>query len=350
MELQILKSSILTLMIMVFAGASLAVTHVVSTDAEFLAATLAAVDGDLVILVPGQYETSGNFTALVTIQGLTGDPEDVYLLVSDTATDSFVDVSGSGGEHSLQLEGLTIRSTFFGSLLDVYSTSVEIRNCIFEGNGGIDNGGVLNARQCNVLVEDSTFRSNASYYSGGAIYVEEGDLNISGCLFSDNRSGAHGGALGVEAGSLTMNDCTFRANSSDQTGGGLFLKNATGTIANSTFEENESTSGGGGLSIGSGSSVEVTGCEVIGNGSHTLAGGVQITGASYAVLSYCIILGNDLFNVGDGSLQLNSSALFHCCEMDLQYWTIAGEAEFNNEGCIVATQQESFDSFKAMYR
>lgn len=52
----------------------------------------------------------------------------------------------------------------------------------------------------------------------------------------------------------------------------------------------------------------------------------------------------------DGLVEDYSSALLHCCEMDEEYWTINGEVEIDNEGCVVATQLETFDSLKALNR
>ncbi len=352
MSLQFLRNSVLIILIMTIAGVSFAATHVISTNEELLEATQTAVDGDLVLFLTGEYETVGQFTALVTLRGDTGDPEDIVVAMAEDSW-GLVDVSGSSGDFSLRLESITFRSPdSWEALLDVFSASVVIQDCIFENIGAFQNGAVLSARSCDVLVENSSFRYNSvpSSCTGGAIYLDEGSLNITGCSFSENYGGEDGGAMALEGCSLSMADCSFSGNQTMIHGGGLYLSGVTGTIVDSTFENNIGMVAGGGLAVEGGSSIDMARCVITGNGSYTVGAGIYITGASYAALSYCQILENNHFSYSDGLVEEYSSALLHCCEMDEEYWTINGEVEIDNEGCAVATQLETFDSLKALYR
>lgn len=106
-----------------------------------------------------------------------------------------------------------------GGLLN-YQETLQVRNCIFDGNGATVGGGAVLNLQANPSFERTIFRHNYSEGSGGAIWNHGGQPHIENTVFWNNlASGGNGGAIhnysdtGDSPASPIVVNCTFQANS-----------------------------------------------------------------------------------------------------------------------------------------
>ena len=124
-------------------------------------------------------------------------------------------------------------------------TGVDITQCSFEDNSGI-NGGAAYVDLQKGLVSDCNFTNNKASGDGGAMYSTSRTGTASNCNFQNNTAQNYGGALYWNGFPGTVSDCRFVKNSANE-GGAVYWKSAAGVIDNSIFENNTATDKGGAI-------------------------------------------------------------------------------------------------------
>ncbi len=197
---------------------------------------------DLSLCNPDLYPTV--FTGDADGNGTVGEGDGAFAYVSSgnirfdniTFKDFYLSKSGA---NALGGKG----SAVFGINGPYLSTSVECRNCIFEGNvnavndnAGREGGPCAFVSQGYFKAYNCVFRNNSANSRGGAVRTNErlGVLFLDRCLFTGNTltGGSFGSAIQCSAGEVCMNNCTLVGNSgtgSTLNGGGAFL------VVNSTI-------------------------------------------------------------------------------------------------------------------
>lgn len=338
----------MVILLTLISGVSQAETFLVTTDSEFIEAVDACAEGDTILMAPGEYLADVTITRGITLRGQTGTPEDV-IISRVAAITSLIDISGGIGVH---LEGLWIREHFeMAPLVDVFSTSLIVRDCRFGSNGAIESGGAIGARSSILVLENSTFEDNSSFsVGGGAIQLVDCRLKMSNCKLTNNHADRCGGALYMDGGTLDMNDCYFSDNNAGDNGGGLELRTVKSVIVGCRFEENSSYNTAGALHVWAGSFLEMSNTEIVGNYTQLRSGGMVVKGATTVILSDCTFEDNEGPFSDDGNIGSYCSALFKCCYLDLDQWIFSGTVEFDDSGCQVSTRQQTLGGLKAMYR
>ncbi len=109
-----------------------------------------------------------------------------------------------------------------GRILSVFSTSVTLKNIIFQ-----------NGKMSDV---------------GAAVWSEDGSLTIINCTFINNQA-AYGGAFYAPVGGNTIINCTFESNTATQSGGAININKNKNTIINNTFKSNIANINNGGAIV-----------------------------------------------------------------------------------------------------
>lgn len=170
-----------------------------------------------------------------------------------------------------------------GAIHPFPNTSREnvIRNCVFENNVALENGGALSNVEGEV--RDCRFVDNDALSRGGAIHTES--MEFLQCSLEDNRSG-EGGAVFTTDGEFT--GCRFVGNSASLTGGAVFVTD--GVFTDCRFEGNTAGQTGGAVT---GGAVEMLGCGVFGNSCQGSGGAISATyNWTGILLRYSVIQGN----------------------------------------------------------
>ena len=149
---------------------------------------------------------------------------------------------------------------------------IEIRDCLFENNYGIEFGGAMTIGNSNVLLEDCVFQDNEvalnTIGAGVFFYQNSGNIfpnprvDVKRCEFKNNIGGGGSGIMMnnfYEGSEIYVDSCYFFQNSGyyngfgggaginvqnyeDNFGGGT--PSLSASVSNSTFEENEGDYGG----------------------------------------------------------------------------------------------------------
>ncbi len=263
--------------------------------------------------IDGDGTSFGNSYTIVYVQNAT----------SPTLLDGFIVQDGNANDVSAG-----IRGSYGGGLLnyaDVSRTShIEIRNSIFQTNGGINGGAIGNYSnafdsKASIKVVNTQFLNNTATSQGGAIY-NNGSQSASfegifiDCEFSNNLAQTDGGAICSNASGnglveLTMEGCQFLSNrTTTGSGGGIYhISNADGTvnctITNSKFDDNRCGQYGGGISAFNSDGKTVT--TLITNSIFTdnfskAGGGIYSLGAGRGTVDYTIV--NSVFYKNDANI------------------------------------------------
>lgn len=230
--------------------------------------------------------------AHVTIlSGELGDPED--------PTDNSYHIlrAFSGNTATSGVDGFTIRAGYAlggnergaAALLD--SGSPVFRNCRFENNFSIDDGGAVHGSGSPLFI-DCVFVGNETGgqgAGGGAIYCS-GSLTLESCAFLDNVSGRSGGAFwGMN---VVMTDCTFDGNVSEGSGGALQGAGSLLRAFGCVFANNSTISNDGGAISSSATEALIIDCAFSGNSAFVEGGAISRENGESATLIGCRFVGN----------------------------------------------------------
>ncbi len=271
------------------------------TIAEAIAA---AEDGGIIQLADATYfEGIDLGSKNLTIQGDVENPTDVIL--DGVALNRSI-ISITGGQTDAAIRGVTIRNGNSGTPLPgesdslagggvwVLNSAVVIEHCVIDSNRA-DFGAGLYAKNASGIIRNTSFAGNFAMVGGGGMFLFNSSISVEDCKIEFNTAASDGGGAKIVLGTSTLEGCTIEGN-----------------VAN----------GGGGLTWSPSASSEpllLTGCQIIGNGSTTWAGGIASQpGLPPVILSQCVLCGNvsgdpstnqffgEVQNAGDSEICLNS--------------------------------------------
>ncbi|MGZ5552312.1 MAG: choice-of-anchor Q domain-containing protein [Chthoniobacterales bacterium] len=177
---------------------------------------------------------------------------------------------------------------------------------IKQGRSSANGGGLQNFNAGTVNVINCVFQGN--FASNGGAISNRGTLNVSNCTFTGN-GGGNGGGIYNEGGMLNVTNCTFTGNGADLDGGGVANSiYGTAHVSNSTFSGNFANNGDGNASGGGaicdgdhdhsyGGYMTVTNTTITGN-TALRGGGLSIGGAAaggFLTVTNCTVVGNSSF-------------------------------------------------------
>lgn len=303
----------------------------------------AAMDGDTVLVRPGEYELAEpiRFNAsdpgepprplkkALTLKSLAGASA-TTLRIAKASSGSPVVLVDMGEPRTTVLEGFTVTGATAraddpdarqdgGGIVIRNSSAPTIRDCVIAGNEAFRGGGILVDRESSATLLGCTISDNTAIYgTGGGVCHLGSSLHMTDCVVSGNSCetgcmhvgsclAAYGGGLDL-GGETVLDRCTIAGNHSGWGGGGIRLARDASLTATSCRILGNSSQNGGGLGCDPGSSVRLTDslicfnsavlgaaamgspvldhCTVVGNG-----GGEALRGSPD--ISSCIVWGND---------------------------------------------------------
>ncbi len=265
--------------------------------------------GEIIQVRPGIYHEALKFAE---------SPNSFTLRALSGATDTIIDASGLGAEAvfirdttgTVDIEGFTITGgqnpTGSGNLFQ--RASVNLKNCVVEGNMGYQGGG-LQIFDANSTIENSTFRDNvASKAAGGVSVVRGSNVTIIDSVIKDNLAGsvdpiASGGGLQIGNSSVVVRRSSISGNYAKFCGGGIYAIGVFGdpfgvtslTIEDSLVSGNqvindpgEPLGAGGGICIESNAIAYLTDSVIVDNVASGRGGGLNTFQARYEILGSLI--------------------------------------------------------------
>jgi len=182
---------------------------------------------------------------------------------STTKLNGFTITNGSG----------TIISTArCGGGIYMENSSLNISNCLFEGNSAYNGGGIYDRNYSSPTVNNCTFTSNSAE-NGGGLYNEDSVPTVIDCTFSGNSAENYGGGMYNNMSSPTVTECTFSDNNADY-GGGLFNLQSAPQVIRCTFSHNITNFDSGGGMYNYASAPEVSDCNFVDNTAINQGGGM----------------------------------------------------------------------------
>ena len=239
-------------------------------------------DGDTVVVADGNYigEGNGNIDLLgkaITVRSENG-PEGCIISGSGDSWDGFI-LDGIN-DANVVIDGFTIRD--FRVAVWCHHSSIIIKNCILtENEYGIDLSG-----------------------SGGVIgELGRGELGSKAELYNCTIINNGGGITGVCNG-IKLISCNVSNNAT----GGIFIMGARGfslfEIHNCiiNYNGNNSKYSWGGITVlgGYDNTINITGCEISGNGEHGISIDPDKEGADLVQVNNCIITNNNGCGISNG--------------------------------------------------
>lgn len=226
--------------------------HVPTAYGTIQAAIDASVDGDLVLVAPGNYHEAIRFNGKSVVVRSTGGAGVTKIARPDAAPRGPTVNFDSAETRLAVLDGFTVSNgngvftDIFGCNCDGYqlgggihiaNASPTVRNCVITQNGCFtyfSRGGGIYVAGGSALVEACVVRdnyANGAYGSGGGIHVAGGAPTFVDCVIADNSvSSYHAGDCGgiaVAGGSPTFSNCRVTGNSSNGSIGGMCLSAST---------------------------------------------------------------------------------------------------------------------------
>ena len=221
------------------------------------AAIDASVDGDTVILAPGNYTGDGNrdldlLGKSITIQ--SADPNDPNIVET-----TVIDCQGTESDPHRGFyfhNGESETSILCGFKVTNGYATTSIPGSKY-GGGILCENGSPTIKNCII--------SNNSSYSGAGIYCRNSNPTIINCRFKYNSAvnGSGGGLYNYDNSNTIVKNCMFFGNSiGGSSGGGIYNnKNSNSTIINCTVVGNSAPWGrGGGMDSYDGSTPSVSNC------------------------------------------------------------------------------------------
>ena len=328
------------------------IIHVPNDFPTIQGAIDASVDGDEVVVAPGEYVESIDFLGkTIILRSVHGrevtiiDGNEAGTVVTcdsgegpGTTLQGFTVANGDNGSDTaggMRIGGastLTVTDcTFAGNYARkgggmVNDGNVALTNCIFEGNltvsgyqvgqeslgGGLLNGGYATIIDCSFHFNSALSKGGYSFSWGGGI-LNTGYALILNSSFDGNYADYGGGLWRWNNSNLSLIGCTFTINGARGSGGGagtfadtpttiinsLFIRNAAhwgagvegdATIVNCAFIDNRASTG-----AGVNRTRAIINCTFIGNDA--ICGGGVVGDAR---ITNSLFIGNEAFTFGGG--------------------------------------------------
>jgi len=289
----------------------------------------AAIDGDTVLVAPGEYIITVPITfrgKAITVKSEAGPDETTIRMGTPTDTNRGSVVAFENGETAESvLDGFTItggsgtwlQDSLRGGGIFFDGASATINNCAIVQNSARRAGGILCDQSSSPRLTNCIIAKNSSISSGGGLSVYSGSsMSLNNCIIRENLSAGSIGGGGVCWGSclMTLTDCTITGNSATN-GGGIYCgSNSCTTMTNCTIRSNSAigstphVSGyGGGVQSWDNSSVNLTNC-TIANNTAGLGGGAMFYEDSSITVTNCVMFGNRAIGGYGGAIESVSSS------------------------------------------
>jgi len=165
-----------------------------------------------------------------------------------------------------------------GAVANLYAAHPEFHDCVFTGNrGGFPDSGVgyggavYNANNCAPLYVGCLFQANEANFDGGAVFNEgsSGAPVFIDCHFDANAAGLYGGAVCNRSGCHPLfTQCLFTGNAGlvgNAHGGVMYSHASTPTLVNCVLYDNTSGCVGNGIYCYQFSDAVITNCILVGD-------------------------------------------------------------------------------------
>jgi len=180
-----------------------------------------------------------------------------------------------------------------GALVVDQNGSAELRDCLFEENGGRLGGALFASAASVLLVERTRFRSNSAVEAGGAVHLSDRCAAfLIACTVEDSElrdvQTAEGGGIYSEESELVLLDSVVRGSralrpTARTSGGGVLVRGGTVRLQGNRIEDNVATLSGGGVQIvesGAAGEFELVSNVIAGNRAGSSGGGVAYPNAA----------------------------------------------------------------------
>ncbi len=301
---RVLAAALVATGTLVFVSPAQADTIHVPRDFETIQAAIdAAVDFDEIIVAPGEYVETIDFSGKTIVVRSTGG-RDVTTIDGDYAGTVVTCANGEG--PGTALDGFTITKGLAdeGGGMRNINSSPTVTNCTFVDNradgGANESGGGMFNQGSDVTIIGCVFRDNVAEIGGGCLN-DFGDMQIVDTVFKGNYACGSAG-MSFSDGSLIMDRCQFLSNLAGYGGGGLVLgSDSTSIITNCLFAgnyNNDPFASSGGLWANG--VATVVNCTLTANDANCCA---DLFVGVDAQATNCIIDSPDFFAIcGDGAI------------------------------------------------
>ena len=253
-----------------------------------------SVDGDTVLVQPGNYVENINYNGKnITVASLfltTQDTTYISQTIIDGGQEGSVVAFENGESETAVLIGFTITNGYSdeaGGGINCDNSSPSLQNLIIAGNLTEWGGGGIYCLYSNPYIENVSITDNSAT-SGGGIYCEESSPSLENVTITDNSAGGGGGIL-CSFGNPSLVNVIITGNSADWFGGGIYCDLGNPSLLNVIITDNNAYYYGGGIVFleSNPSLINVT---ITGN-SATLfySGGIFCTDNSNPSLINCIL-------------------------------------------------------------
>ncbi len=226
------------------------------------AAIDAAVEGDTVVVAPGEYAITEPITFRgkgITVRG-EGGPEATRIRMADIPAEpqrASVVIFENGETKASLLEGVTLTGG--------------------TGTGGDwnDGGGVFCAGSSPTLIECTIAENSALVFgAGGGVWCYDSSPTLINCTISGNTAQGGGGIATFGESAPVLTNCTISENWVWDHGGGVWCCASAMTLIDCTISGNHGWPGGG-VSCFRSSSLTLVNCAIAGNSTycHDVVGG-----------------------------------------------------------------------------
>jgi len=207
-----------------------ATIHVPSQERTIQKGINAAVDGDTVLIAPGEYRGLGN-------TGIAFLGKAIVVRSSHGALQTTIDCEKMdrglyiqhGEDSDSRFEGLTIANGYRGADngggIVIKQSSPIISDCIIRGCEAPNGGGILIYDNSSPIIRHCAIMNNLGRINAGGLLISGGASLIENCVVKGNSVNAFdGGGIYCEAGDATIiRDCLIKRNHSGIQGGGSVL-------------------------------------------------------------------------------------------------------------------------------
>jgi hypothetical protein len=269
----------------------------------------AAVDGDTVLVAPGEYVITEPITfrgKAITVKSEAGRDETTIRMGTPVDSNRGSVVYFENNETSASvLDGFTITggrgswspsaNAYAGGGIYFDASSGSLMNCAVVKNRADDGGGggVSAAYGSSPILTNCIFTGNSATWGGGVLGWINSSITMTNGIISGNSSLNLGG--GVYCGSkssITMTNCTIISNTVQDAGAGIVCDSSSAILTNCVIAQNTGARWGGGLCSGFAlSSITISNCTIWGN-SATEGGGVGCLNGGSVTVTNSILWGN----------------------------------------------------------
>ena len=344
----------ISIFLLAIAGPAQAATITVGSGAGYDFDTIqagidAAVDGDTVLVAPGEYIITEPITfrdKAITVMSEAGSDETTIRMgtPADINRGSVVVFENNETDASV-LDGFTITGgtgcrlwraeahggpefNWDGGGLLFNASSGTVQNCAIVQNRVEDAGGGVvvisgsSAILTNCIISENS-APNPDESGGGVSCAYDSSVTMTYCIIRDNSTRAVGGGVSCWHGSLTMIHCTIMGNMAQKCGAGVYVGRASATLTNCLIFRNTAGidwGGGGVICSYPGASLTIHNCTICGNsaGDWDWGGGGVLCRQASATITNSIICANTAPKGREISVQDAASTL------NITYSNVAG--------------------------